>query len=63
MDFVEVVNKKLDDQRQMLISALTNGAASDFAAYRHLCGRLQGLADAKGLLNDLAQTLKENNED
>lgn len=63
MDFVEVLTKKIDDQRQLLTNALTNGAANDFASYRHLCGRLQGLADAKGLLNDLAQTLKETNED
>jgi ABC-type glycerol-3-phosphate transport system substrate-binding protein len=63
MDFVTALNKKLEDQRQMLIAALAKGSANDFAEYQHLCGRLRGLADAQGLLNDLAQTLKENDED
>ena len=63
MDFVEVLTKKLNEQRQMLISALAQGSAKDFADYQNLCGRLRGLADAQMELNDLSRTLKENNED
>lgn len=63
MDFVTALNKKIEDQKQMLSTALAHGSAKDFADYQHLCGRLRGLADAQGSLNDLAQTLKENDED
>ena len=63
MDFVTALNKKLEDHKQMLISALGQGSAKDFADYQHLCGRIRGLADAQIELNDLAQTLKEKDED
>jgi len=63
MDFVTALNNKLEDQKRMLATALAQGAAKDFADYQHLCGRLRGLADAQIELNDLAQTLKENDED
>jgi hypothetical protein len=63
MDFIEALTKKLEDQKQLLITALAHGSAKDFADYQHLCGRLRGLADAQGSLNDLAQTLKETDED
>jgi hypothetical protein len=63
MDFVEALNKKLEDKKQMLIAALGQGSAKDFADYKDLCGRIRGLADAQMELNDLSRTMKENDED
>lgn len=63
LTFIEALNKKFEDQKQMLSSALAQGSAKDFADYQHLCGRIRGLADAQIQLNDLAQTLKEPDED
>ena len=62
MDFVEALNKKLEDKKQMLISALGQGSAKDFAEYKDLCGRIRGLADAQMELNDLSRTLKETDD-
>jgi hypothetical protein len=63
MDIHEVLNKKFEDKKQMLISALAQGSAKDFADYQHLCGRIRGLTDAQTELNDLLLALKEKDED
>jgi hypothetical protein len=63
MDLHEVLTKKFEEKKQMLISAMAQGAAKDFAEYQHVCGRVRGLTEAQVELNDLLQTMKENDED
>lgn len=63
MDIHEVLNKKFEDKKQMLISALAQGAAKDFAEYRDIVGQVRGLAAAQMELDDLLQMLKEKDED
>lgn len=63
MDFVTALNNKFESRKQMLISALAEGAAKDFAEYQYIVGQVRGLAAAQMELTDLSQTLKENDED
>ena len=63
MDFVTALNKKFEDRKQMLISALSDGSAKDFAEYQSIVGQVRGLAAAQMELNDLSRTLKENDDD
>lgn len=63
MDFVTALDNKFESRKQMLISALAEGAAKDFAEYQYIVGQVRGLAAAQMELTDLSQTLKENDED
>ena len=58
-----LLNNKIEEQRQMLISAAAHGSAKDFAEYQNLCGRIRGLADAQMELNDLLRKIKDSNDD
>lgn len=62
MDAMEYLNKKIDEQRQMLIGALAQGSAKDFAEYQNMCGKIQGLNTALRELNELSETVR-NHED
>jgi hypothetical protein len=42
---------------------LANGQCSDFAQYKELCGVIRGLAYAERHLLDLAENLKEDNDE
>jgi len=63
MDFVTALHKKFESRKQMLISALAEGAAKDFAEYQYIVGQVRGLAAAQMELTDLSQTLKDKDED
>ena len=63
MDFVTALDNKFESRKQMLISALAEGAAKDFAEYQYIVGQVRGLAAAQMELTDLSQTLKEKDED
>jgi hypothetical protein len=63
MDALELLSRKLEEKKQMLIAAMAQGSAKDFAEYQNLCGRIRGLADTQMEVNDLLRKLKENDED
>jgi hypothetical protein len=59
---LELLLKKLEEQRKELIESLGEGAAKDYAAYKELCGVSRGLLLAQFEINNLLQRLKEDDE-
>lgn len=59
---LELLLKKLEEQRKELIEGLGEGAAKDYAAYKELCGVSRGLLLAQFEINNLLQRLKEDDE-
>ena len=59
---LELLLKKLEEQRKELIESLGEGAAKDYAAYKELCGVSRGLLLAQLEINNLLQRLKEDDE-
>ena len=59
MTVFEVLLKRLDDALQVRSEALTQGAPADYAAYKELCGVIQGLSIAKREISDLAKRQQE----
>ena len=62
-DFIEAMRKKLRDDMNNYTDDLANGQCTDFAAYKELCGVIRGLAFAERHLLDLADLLKEDNDE
>jgi hypothetical protein len=60
---MDVLQRKLQEQQESHIQALVGGAASDFAAYRELCGFIRGLQTAQLEIGDLVRKLKVNDDD
>jgi len=63
MDFMEAFRKKLREDMNNFTDDLANGQCADFASYRELCGVIRGLAFAERHLLDLADLLKEDNDE
>jgi hypothetical protein len=60
---MDVLQRKLQEQEESHVRALVDGAATDFAAYRELCGVIRGLQTAQREIGDLVRKLKENDDD
>jgi hypothetical protein len=63
LDFIEAMRKKLRDDMNNYTDDLANGQCVDFATYKELCGVIRGLAFAERHLLDLADYLKEDNDE
>jgi hypothetical protein len=59
----QVINEKLDGQKENARDALLGGAAQDYAAYKELCGLIRGLETAQREVNDLAKKIMEEDDD
>jgi hypothetical protein len=53
---------ELKERERSLLQSLGDGAATDFAAYREVCGNIRGLLFAQSLIADLARKLEKFNE-
>jgi hypothetical protein len=53
---------ELKERERSLLQSLGDGAATDFAAYREVCGNIRGLLFAQSLVADLARKLEKFNE-
>jgi hypothetical protein len=54
---------ELKERERSLLQSLGDGAATDYAAYREVCGNIRGLLFAQSLIADLARKLENlNNE-
>ena len=54
---------ELKERERSLLQSLGDCAATDFAAYREVCGNIRGLLFAQSLVADLARKLEKlNNE-
>jgi hypothetical protein len=60
---MDVLQRKLQEQEESHVQALVGGAATDFAAYRELCGVIRGLQTAQREIGDLVRKLKDDNDD
>ena len=54
--------KQIDEGRARCAEAITAGACADFAAYRELCGRIQGLDIARRNLQEMEVRLRRDEE-
>jgi len=59
---LEHLNSKLAERRTELAESLAAGTATDFPAYRELCGVIRGLLTAQMELGDLVRILKANHD-
>ena len=60
---LELLSSKLATRVQEVSESLASGAAKDYAEYQRLCGLVTGLLTAQREIQDLAQKLKDNDED
>lgn len=58
----QVLNEKLEGQKEHARDALLGGTAQDFAAYKELCGLIRGLETAQREVTDLAKQIMEDND-
>jgi hypothetical protein len=63
MDFITALRNKLRTDMNNFTDDLANGQCTDFAQYKELCGVIRGLAYAERHLLDLAENLKEDNDE
>ena len=63
MDFITALRTKLRTDMNNFTDDLANGQCSDFAQYKELCGVIRGLAFAERHLLDLAEKMKEDNDE
>lgn len=47
------IRKMLRDRMNDITDDVATGTARDFAQYRHLCGKIEGLAEAERIILDL----------
>ena len=63
MDFMEAFRKKLREDMNNFTDDLANGQCTSFEQYKELCGVIRGLAFAERHLLDLAEKLKEDDDE
>lgn len=62
MTELQVILKRIAEDRQRYEQSLLRGDAKDFADYRHLAGVVQGLTRAENHVKDLVQKLENSDE-
>lgn len=60
---LELLKRKLEDERLTIIENLGDGVAKDYAQYQNLCGVIRGLLTAQREINDLLRKLKDEDDD
>lgn len=63
MDFITALRNKLRTDMNNFTDDLANGQCTDFATYKELCGVIRGLAYAERHLLDLAEKMKDDNDE
>ena len=59
MDFIEAMRTKIRTDMNNYADDLANGQCTSFEQYKELCGVIRGLAFAERHLLDLAEKLKD----
>ena len=59
---LSVVIKEINERRESIKNALSDGAAKDYSEYRAMSGEIQGLSLAHSLLTDLVRKLEFDDE-
>ena len=63
MDFINALRGKIREDMNNYSDDLATGMCHDFASYQKLCGVIQGLAIAERHILDLADHLREDNDE
>jgi len=63
MDFITALRTKLRTDMNNFTDDLANGQCTSFEQYKELCGVIRGLAFAERHLLDLAENLKEDDDE
>ena len=63
MDFMEAMRNKLRTDMNNYADDLANGQCTSFEQYKELCGVIRGLALAERHLLDLADKMKEDDDE
>ena len=63
MDFITAFRTKIRTDMNNFTDDLANGQCTSFEQYKELCGVIRGLAFAERHLLDLAETMKEDNDE
>ncbi len=53
----------LREKERSLLESLGGGAATDYPAYREMCGQIRGLLYAQSLITDLVRKLERYEDD
>ena len=59
---VEIIQKAIRTRMNDIADTISTGGCGDWGVYKELCGVIQGLAYAERELLDLANTMKESND-
>jgi len=59
---LELLNRKIEEQKASHSQALVQGQVKDYSEYRELCGVIRGLQTAQREIADLVRKLKEDDD-
>lgn len=62
MNEFNLIQKEIRKELNDLADALATGAAPDYPAYRHMVGKIEGLAYAERIVLDLEERLLKQND-
>ena len=55
----EVLDGKMEDYIQQYQNAMNDGAATDYAQYKEMCGVIKGLKTAKMEIKELSKSMRD----
>lgn len=62
MKELEYLKKKIREDLNNLADTIATGGASDYASYRHMVGKIEGLAQAERNILDLEERLLKSDD-
>lgn len=62
MKELELIRKKIREDLNDLADSMATGGASDYAMYRHMVGKVEGLAQAERHILDLEERLLKDDD-
>jgi hypothetical protein len=54
---------QIDAAMAPITNSIAKGSATDYAQYREMCGKVQGLRTARTLIEDLSRVYMDNDDD
>ena len=60
---MDLLTKQLNEDREMLVSAISVGKVADFAEYKELCGQIRGISRAQIRVAEMVSRLRAGDQD
>lgn len=60
---MDLLTKQLNEDREMLVSAISGGKVADFAEYKELCGQIRGISRAQIRVAEMVSRLRAGDQD